>query len=98
MTRTDYRKKQPTLYRASPKTPSLVRVPAMQFVMIDGEGDPNGSPQFQESIEALYAVSYTREGGLRGHAARGSLVGHRQVPVLAGRQEALEMDVDDPAA
>lgn len=37
----------------------LVDVPAMQFLMIDGEGDPNTAQSFADAIEALYAVSYT---------------------------------------
>ena len=30
----------------------------MNFLMIDGSGDPNTSQSFQDAIEALYAVSY----------------------------------------
>lgn len=31
----------------------------MNFLMVDGEGDPNRVPEFQEAVEALYGVSYT---------------------------------------
>ena len=31
----------------------------MNFLMVDGSGDPNKSPEFQEAVEALYGVSYT---------------------------------------
>jgi hypothetical protein len=37
---------------------SLVDVPAFNFIMIDGQGAP-ASPQFQQSIEALYSIAYT---------------------------------------
>jgi hypothetical protein len=37
----------------------LVDLPEMQFLMIDGEGDPNTAQSFADAIEALYAVSYT---------------------------------------
>lgn len=40
-------------------TLSLVDVPGAQFLMIDGEGDPNTAPAFTEATEALYAISYT---------------------------------------
>jgi hypothetical protein len=30
----------------------------MNFLMIDGEGDPNKSPQYMAAIEALFGVSY----------------------------------------
>jgi len=37
----------------------LVDVPAMNFIMVDGSGDPNTSPEYQAAIEALYTLSYT---------------------------------------
>jgi hypothetical protein len=30
----------------------------MQYLMIDGHGDPNTTQEYQDAIEALYAVSY----------------------------------------
>jgi hypothetical protein len=56
------------LYRAR-TVPELVEVPTLAFLMIDGHGDPNTSTRFQESVQALYAVSYAlkfavgRDGG-----------------------------------
>ncbi len=47
------------LYHASAKEPVLVDVPPMSFLMVDGDGDPNASPEFQQAVEALYGVSYT---------------------------------------
>lgn len=41
------------------QTPSIVDVPAMQFIMIDGEGDPNTSAAYQKAVEVLYALSYS---------------------------------------
>ncbi|MGN9812811.1 GyrI-like domain-containing protein [Micromonospora sp. BQ11] len=35
-----------------------VDVPDMQYLMIDGRGDPNTSPAFTEAIEALYPTAY----------------------------------------
>jgi len=37
---------------------SMVEVPALQFVMVDGHGDPNTAAEYAQAVEALYAVSY----------------------------------------
>lgn len=57
--KTDYKKEYKQLYKYGKMTPSLVEVPALNYVMIDGVGDPNTSQDYMEAIEALYAVSYT---------------------------------------
>jgi hypothetical protein len=54
----DYKKVNKDLYSPSAKEVSIVDVPAMNFLMIDGQGDPN-SKLFQQVVEALYAVAYT---------------------------------------
>jgi hypothetical protein len=36
----------------------LVDVPEMNFLMIDGTGDPNTSPEYKDAIESLYSISY----------------------------------------
>lgn len=58
MSKRDYKKELKEFYRPSAKKVVEVNVPTMNFLMIDGQGTP-GSPQHQEAIEALYAVSYT---------------------------------------
>lgn len=47
------------LYTASARQTRLVDVPGMNYLLIDGEGDPNSAPEFQQSIEALYGIAYT---------------------------------------
>ncbi len=47
------------LYSPSAKAFTLVDVPPMNFLMIDGKGDPNVVPAYGEALEALYAVAYT---------------------------------------
>jgi hypothetical protein len=47
------------LYQASAKEVVRVDVPALQFLMIDGEGDPNTSQKYAEAVAALFSVSYT---------------------------------------
>ena len=55
----DLKKELKELYSASPQQVAIVDVPPMNFLMIDGQGDPNTSPEFQDAVEALYGVSYT---------------------------------------
>lgn len=45
-------------YTAPKNDVVVVDVPLLQFLMIDGTGDPNGSA-FQEAMGALYAMAYT---------------------------------------
>ena len=45
------------LYRAT-ATPRMVDVPEMNFLMIDGHGDPTTSSSYQDAVQALYALSY----------------------------------------
>ena len=59
MKKVDYKKELKHLYSPSPKKISVVDVPPMNYLMIDGKGDPNTSKEFTEAIEALYSVSYT---------------------------------------
>ncbi len=36
----------------------LVDVPPLQYLMIDGHGDPNTAPEYQAALESLYALAY----------------------------------------
>jgi hypothetical protein len=58
MRKIDLKRERQHLYRPPSDHVVLVEVPAMQFLMVDGRGDPNRAPSFQEAVEALYAVSY----------------------------------------
>lgn len=46
------------LYGPTAKEPSIVDVPEMHFLMIDGTGDPNQPGAFQDAIQALYSLSF----------------------------------------
>jgi hypothetical protein len=52
-------------YQPSAKEPVQVNVPAMNFLMVEGKGDPNTSLEFQHAVEALYSMSYTLKFGLK---------------------------------
>ncbi len=55
----DVRKEMKELYLPSTKGFATVDVPEMSFLMVDGEGDPNTSEEFQDAVGALYSLAYT---------------------------------------
>ena len=59
MQKIDLKKELKHLYQPSAKKVARVDVPALQFLMIDGEGDPNTSHEYAQAVEALFSVSYT---------------------------------------
>lgn len=59
MSKLDLKKQYREFYNPSVKECSVVDVPEMQFLMIDGSGDPNTATAYREAIEALYGMSYT---------------------------------------
>ena len=52
-------------YYGASKAPAVLDVPAMNFLMVDGHGDPNTSPLYAAALEALYGVSYTLKFALK---------------------------------
>ena len=58
MEKTDLKKQYKQLYSCPAKSPVVVDVPEMQFLMYDGKGAPE-SPDFAQAVEALYSLSYT---------------------------------------
>jgi hypothetical protein len=59
MPKIDLKKELKKLYLPSAKEVTIVDVPPMNFLMIDGEGDPDKSQDFKDAIEALFSMSYT---------------------------------------
>ena len=59
MRKVDLKKELKRLYQPPSKAVVEVDVPTMNYLMIDGEGDPNTSPAYVEAVEALFSVSYT---------------------------------------
>ena len=55
--RTDF-KKEIDAYTARRGEFSVVTVPALQFLMVDGHGDPNASAAYQDALSSLYPVAY----------------------------------------
>lgn len=54
----DWKKDCKDLY-FPPSRPVMVEVPPINYLMIDGHGDPNHSPLYQEAVEALFTLAYT---------------------------------------
>jgi hypothetical protein len=59
----DLKKDLKYLYQPSAKKPEILKVPKLQFAMIDGAiengKEPGNSPRFREDMMALYGISYT---------------------------------------
>ncbi len=59
MNKIDLKKEFRHFYHAPAKEVVAIDVPPMNFLMIDGKGDPNTSKEYADAIEALFAVYYT---------------------------------------
>jgi hypothetical protein len=55
----DFKKELKELYNPKAGVFSLVKVPKLQYLMVDGQGDPNKVVEYQEAVQALFSVSYT---------------------------------------
>lgn len=53
----DIKKDKRSLYSAK-KQFEVVDVPALNFLMADGEGNPNTSPLYKDVVQALYSTAY----------------------------------------
>ncbi len=58
MEKVDLKKELKHLYQPSAKEVVQVDVPTMNYLMVDGEGDPNTSQAYSDAVEALFTVSY----------------------------------------
>lgn len=58
MDKVDFKKMLKHLYQPGKKDFELVEVPEMQYLMIDGAGNPGTAAAYQEALAALYAVAY----------------------------------------
>ncbi len=58
MEKIDYKQAFKYLYLPTAKSVVKVIVPPMNFLMVDGAGDPNTSPDYQAVVEALFSTAY----------------------------------------
>lgn len=87
MAKVDFKKIRSALYRPSSAAFSLIDVPPMMFLMIDGAGDPNVEPAYAQAISWLFSMAYALK-----FSARANLRKDYVVPPLEGL-----WDADDPA-
>ena len=86
MTTVDFKKALGT-YRARAGELRLLDVPVMAYLMVDGHGDPNTSPAFNDAITSLYPVAYKLK-----FASKRELDRDYVVPPLEGLWWADDMD------
>jgi hypothetical protein len=84
----DIKKAYRELYSAPSKEFTVVDVPKLRYITVDGRGDPNTSAAYSNAIEALYGVAYALKFTSRRTLGRDFVVGP-----LEGLWRA-----DDPAA
>lgn len=58
MNKIDYKKDLKEYYQAKLNKIVTVDVPKMNFIMIDGHGDPNTSQDYIDAIQTLYPIAY----------------------------------------
>jgi hypothetical protein len=79
MDKTDFKKTLKFLYNPPAGEFASVEVPHLQFVKVDGDGDPNTNPAYRSAVEWLYGVSYAMK-----FAAKKTLMRDYVVPPLEG--------------
>lgn len=57
----DSRKKFKAFYQPKPGRVEFLDIPAMYYLMVDGTGNPNTSPEYSDCVSALYSIAYTQK-------------------------------------
>ena len=57
MDKLDYKKEYKDLDQP-PTKPTIIEVPEMTFIAVDGTGDPNTCAEYKEALEILYGLSF----------------------------------------
>jgi hypothetical protein len=58
-------KRELTGFYIARRSPAVVEVPELAFLMIDGHGDPNTSGEYRDAVSALFSVSYAARFALK---------------------------------
>jgi hypothetical protein len=58
MQKTDFKKVLKHLYLPSVSNIERVDVPPMNYLMVDGKGDPNTEESYRQAVEALFTLAY----------------------------------------
>ncbi len=59
MDKLDLRKQYKPLYSLPSKDFTLIEIPALQYLMVDGHGDPAIAQDYIDAVQTLYSLSYT---------------------------------------
>jgi len=86
MVKVDFKKTLDS-YQAKRGEYRIVTVPKLQYIMVDGHGDPNMSQEFTHAVEALYPIAYKLK-----FASKIDLDKDYVVPPLEGLWWAEDMD------
>lgn len=89
MEKIDVRKQLNHLYNPTYKHPVVVEVPAMNFLMIDGEGEPGVAQQYQDAVESIFPLAYAIKFAIK----RGATAVEYKVMPLEGLWWADDMSV-----
>jgi hypothetical protein len=73
----DLAKQLKQFYTPSAKEAQLVAVPALNYLMIDGQGDPRDNPDYQAAVSCLYQFSY----GLKFKIKKAGIVDYAVMPL-----------------
>lgn len=71
----DLKKDRKDLYQPGSKDFVEIVVPAMTYLSIDGQGDPNTSPAYAAAVEALYSGAYAIKFALKKRTGEDFVVG-----------------------
>lgn len=61
-------------YRARHREFRLVETPSLQYLMVDGHGDPNTSTEYADAVRALYPLAYAIKFASKREAGRDYVV------------------------
>lgn len=87
MVKIDFKKTLADLYNPPRDGFVMVTVPPMNYLMVDGHGDPNVAAAYGEAVETLYAVAYRLK-----FLSKQALARDYAVPPLEGLWWAEDMD------
>ncbi|MEM7125829.1 MAG: GyrI-like domain-containing protein [Chloroflexota bacterium] len=59
MEKIDFKKELKHLYKPSAKKVETIDVPEINFLMVDGKGNPGTSIEYAHAVESLFSLSYT---------------------------------------
>ena len=58
MDKLDLLRQMKGIYSSSINKVNFIKIPPLNYLMVDGEGDPNTSQIYKDSLQALYSLAY----------------------------------------